>query len=217
MSGRRFWTASSFGLALLLGGCSPTIGLYHDVEGGAISRTRQPPPGMDLPFPNLADVPAATKAAPAGQQQVIAARAKSSVSAPSAGALEGLSLPGGAPPLPNVPGLNLPATPSPVVAAAVPPPAAAAPPPPPSPPVVIGFAPGKALLPASEAKKLASVAYARGQHYVIAGGFGEGNLPLALSRARRLADALTANGVPARAIRLTASAAGSGGFVQLVY
>jgi hypothetical protein len=218
MSGRRFWTASSFGLALLLGGCSPTIGLYHDVEGGAISKTRQPPPGMDQPYPNLADVPKATKPAPAGQQETIAAQAQNGVSAPSAGALAGLTLPDGAPPLPDVPGLNLPAKPSPVVAVVAPVPVAAAvPPSPPPPPVVIGFAPGKALLPPDDVKKLQFVAFTRGQHFVIAGGFGDGDLPLALSRARRLADALTAYGVPSRAIRLTASAAGSGGFVQLVY
>ena len=34
---------------------------------------------------------------------------------------------------------------------------------------------------------------------------------------KRVADALTADGVPASAIRLTAAADGSGGFVQLVY
>ena len=167
---------------------------------------------------NRKRTPAATKAAPAGQQQVIAARAKSSVSAPSAGALAGLTLPDGAPPLPDVPGLNLPAQPSPVEAIAAPVPVAAAvPPSPPPPPVAIGFAPGNALLPADEVKKLQIVAFTRGQHFVIAGGFGDGDLPLALSRARRLADAMTAYGVPARDIRLTASAAGSGGFVQLVY
>jgi hypothetical protein len=38
-----------------------------------------------------------------------------------------------------------------------------------------------------------------------------------LSRARRLSDALTANGVPPAAIQISAMEAGSGGFVQLVY
>jgi hypothetical protein len=217
MSGR-FWTASSFGLALVLCGCSPAIGVYHDVEGGAISKERQPPPGMDQPYPNLADIPAATKPARSGEQAAIAAQAQNGVSAPSAGALAGLTLPDGAPPLPDVPGLNLPAQPSPVVAmapaVAMPP---AAPPPPAPPPVAIGFASRSALLPAQAAKQIASVAAARGDAKVVAGGFGDGDLTLALSRARRLADALTAAGVPARDVRLTAAAAGSGGFVQLVY
>ena len=39
----------------------------------------------------------------------------------------------------------------------------------------------------------------------------------AISRAERLADALTADGVPATIIRLVAMSGGSGGFVQLLY
>lgn len=217
MGGRRIWTASSLGLALLLGGCSPTIGLYHDVEGGAISHNRQPPPGMDQPYPNLADVPAATQVAPANEQAEITARAQTGVSAPSPGALEGLSLPSGAPPLPNVPGVNIPAAPAQAVAAAPAAPAVPAAPPPPGPPVAIGFVPGSAVLTPAALKKIQLLAAERGHASVTAGGFGEGDLTLALSRARRLADALTASGVPGSDIRVTAAAAGSGGFVQLVY
>jgi hypothetical protein len=216
MGGRRFWTASSLGLALCLGGCGPTIGVYHDIEGGAISKARQPPPGMDQPYPNLADVPAATKVAPANEQAQITARAQTGVSAPSPGALEGLTLPTAAPPLPDVPGVNIPTAPAPVVAAApAPAPAPAAPPP--GPPVVIGFLRGSSILTPAEQKKIQIVAFEHGKATVLAGGFGEGDLSLGLSRARRLADELTASGVPGRQIRLTASAAGSGGFVQLVY
>jgi outer membrane protein OmpA-like peptidoglycan-associated protein len=57
----------------------------------------------------------------------------------------------------------------------------------------------------------------------LAAGFGDGGatdaaaLSLALARARAIADALTAAGVPPSAIILDAAAAGSGGFVQLVY
>jgi hypothetical protein len=217
MSGRRFWTASSFGLALVLGGCSPTIALYHDVEGGAISKTRQPPPGMDQPYPNLADVPAAPKPVPSNQQAAITQQAHNGVSAPSAGALAGLTLPGGVPPLPDVPGLNLPAQPTPAVAPEPAVHAVAPAPPPPASPVAIGFTRHSALLPFAETQKIRALAARRGTATVIAGGFGDGDLTLALARSRRLADALTANGVPGRAIRLTASAAGSGGFVQLVY
>ncbi len=218
MGGRRIWTASSLGLALVLGGCTPAIGVYHDVEGGAISRTRQPPPGMNQPYPNLADVPAATKAAPANEQAKITTQAQIGVSAPSPGALEGLSLPTAAPPLPDVPGVNIPtettsaATPAPAARAA-----AAPPPPPPGPPVDIGFVPGSALLTHAELKKIQILAFEHGKAEVLAGGFGEGDLNVALARARRLADALTASGVPGDEIRVTATASGSGGFVQLVY
>jgi hypothetical protein len=216
----RFWAASSVGLALLLGGCSTLIGAYHNVEGGAISQNRQPPPGMDLPYPNLADVPPAPQPgpAPATQQASITAQAHGGVSAPSPGALAGLTLPESVPPLPNVPGINIPATPTPspgLSATAAPAPAPA--PRPPAPPVAIGFVPGKALLTFNENRKVAALAASAGDASVIAGGFGEGSLTLALSRARRLADALTAAGVPAGHIRLVAAQAGSGGFVQLVY
>lgn len=218
MGGRRFGLAFSFALGLSLGGCAGTIGLYHDVEGGAISQTRQPPPGLDQPYPNLADVPAAHAAAPAGAQAAITAQAQSGVSAPAPGALAGLLLPTAAPPLPDVPGLNLPAEPSPapgpVFAGPMPLPAIPAPLPAAA---AIGFAPGSAVLPPSEAAKIGRLATARGQTDVLAGGFGEGSLTLALARARRLADALTADGVPGQNIRLDAMAAGSGGFVQLVY
>ena len=192
--------------------------MYHSVEGGAISKARQAPPGMDQPYPNLADVPAATRPEAAGAQAVITAQAQSGVSAPTPGALAGLSLPTAPPPLPNVPGLNLPAQPSPAPGpvAAI---AAAAPPPPPqaAPPLAIGFAPASALLPAAEAAKIKALAAARGHAGMVACGFGEGSLQLGLARARRLADALTADGVPGGVIRISAMAAGSGGFVQLVY
>lgn len=213
---RRYGAAFSFVAALALSGCSVPVGLYHDVEGGAISKTRQPPPGMNLPYPNLANVPPPVQPAAPGTQAAIAAQAHSGVSAPSAAALAGLTLPQAVPPLPDVPGLTLPATPTPV-----PPPAVAeAPPPPPKPPgppITIGFPPKTALLPFAAGKTLAAVAAGRGDATVIAGGFGDGSLPLALARARRLADALTAAGVPPGDIRLTAAADGSGGFVQLVY
>ena len=216
MGGRRFWTASSFGLALVLGGCSSTIGLYHDVEGGAISRARQPPPGMDQPYPNLADVPAAPKPMPAGEQATITPRPAAVYRPPRPARSPGWSCPAGAPPLPDVPGLDIPA-PQPAVVAAAQVPEAAKEPPPPGPPLAIGFAPGNALLPAAEAGKIKAFAATRGEATVLAGGFGDGSLPLALARARRVADALTASGVPGSDIRLVASAAGSGGFVQLVY
>jgi hypothetical protein len=55
-----------------------------------------------------------------------------------------------------------------------------------------------------------------GNAHVLAGGFGS-SFSLALARAQRLGEALTAAGVPAADIKLLARPAGSGGFVQLVY
>ena len=77
MAGRRLGAASWL-LALFLAGCSGPVGLYHSIEGGAIAQERQAPPGADLPYPNLADVPAA----PGGRahpmaQALIAARVAS--------------------------------------------------------------------------------------------------------------------------------------------
>ncbi|MDR3504771.1 MAG: hypothetical protein P4L52_00840 [Acidocella sp.] len=191
------------------------VGLYHSFEGGAIAQSRQAPPGANLPYPNLADVPAATQATPAGTQEAIEAQAHTGVSVPSPGALAGLTLPAAAPPVPSVPGLSLTAPPP---AAAAPVPVAAAPAPkPPGPPQGVAFRPGSALLPPEQAVVLKQFAAKRGGAQIRVGGFGDGNLPLALSRARRIADALTADGVPPDDIRVTAQASGSGGFAQLVY
>ncbi len=215
----RLGAAWSVVLAILLAGCAYPVGLYHNIEGGAIAQARQAPPGADQPYPNLADVPAAPAAAPAITQSSIDARVRGNtpdVSPPSAAALAGLTLPTAPPPLPDVPGLNLPATPSTPRVAAPTQAAAPAPAPQNSAPVALGFRPGSAVLPPDEVAALQDIAAARGNADVLAGGFGD-NLPLALARARRLADALTDSGVPPADIRITAMAAGSGGFVQLVY
>lgn len=212
---RRCGAAFSVVLAFSLCGCSSPVGLYHSFEGGAIAQNRQAPPGANLPYPNLADVPAGLPAMPAGEQEAIATQAHTGVSAPSPGALAGLTLPTAAPPVPNVPGLTLTAPPPPPPALA---PVAAAPAPkPPGPPQAVAFRPGSALLPPEQAVLLKRFAARRGAARIRIGGFGEGDLPLALSRARRIADALTADGVPPGDIRVTAQASGSGGFAQLVY
>ncbi|MCB5944850.1 hypothetical protein LI953_08845, partial [Acidocella sp. KAb 2-4] len=111
---RRGAAAFSVVLAFSLGGCSSPLGLYHSLEGGAIAQSRQAPPGANQPYPNLADVPAAPAATPAGAQAAIAAQARGAaggVSAPAPEALAGLALPIAAPPVPNVPGLQLTAPP----------------------------------------------------------------------------------------------------------
>ncbi len=216
------------GLSLLfLAGCGGPVGLYHDAEGGAIAQSRQPPPGQDLPYPNLAGVPTAPAVTAAAQATVaarVAGTAPPAVSPPAPGALEGLELPAGPPPPPNVPDLVVPKA-APVVAALaapVPPPVAAKPPP--SAPVALAFPRGSAVLPHDTAVALSGVAAASGSANMLVGGFGDAASPgdpaamtLAIARARRLADALTAAGIAPARIRLSAAAAGSGGFVQLVY
>jgi outer membrane protein OmpA-like peptidoglycan-associated protein len=226
---RRVLAFSAGVLGLGLAGCSGPIALYHKVEGGAIAQPRQDPPGSTLPYPNLASVPQTPVALTPGQQQAVDARingTSTGVSPASPGALAGLDLPDGPPPVPDVPGLDLPALPSPAPDA--PPrvvPVAATPARKASPPVVLGFAPGSALLNHQAANALIGIAATRGAAAVLVAGFGDAAGPpgdtaalnLALARAARLAAGLTAAGVPPAAIRLTAAAAGSGGYVQLVY
>jgi len=207
-----------FGL-FLLAGCAGPVGLYHDVEGGAIAQARQPPPGADLPYPNLASVPPARLALTPERLVPMSG----GVSAPAPGALAGLTLPSAPPPVPEIPGFVIPAGSAPPPAAMAAPIAAEASPPPGA-PVQLAFTPGSAVLTERASKALFAVALGRAQARVVAGGFGEAAMPgdaaalrLAVARARRIADALTAAGVPGSDIRMVAAAAGSGGFVQLVY
>jgi hypothetical protein len=218
MAGRRLSAASGV-LTLFLAGCSGPVGLYHSLEGGAISQRRQPPPGYNLPYPNLADVPPAPRPETADLQAKIAAKVANQatgVSPPSPLALAGLTLPGAPPPVPNIAGLYVPPLPPPPAPPETAPPKRPTPPNPP--PVLLAFARGSAVLPFQDVKPLSAVVAKRGQAHVLVGGFGDGtSLTLALARARRLADQLTANGVPPKVINLVASRDGSGGFVQLVY
>jgi outer membrane protein OmpA-like peptidoglycan-associated protein len=220
MTGRRLGAAWSVILAVVLAGCSSSVGLYHDIEGGAIAQYRQPPPGADLPYPNLANVPAAPALSTAISATSVNHKLHNTtpdVSPPSPGALAGLELPTAPPPNPDIPGLQLPSTPSTPV---IPPKIAAAPPPKPedSAPVAMAFPPNSAVLSSLNAPALQSIASGRGNASILVGGFGDDiSLALALARAQRLADALTANGVPPASIRLLAAQSGSGGFVQLVY
>lgn len=216
MVARQYAILAGILAATSLSGCSQTIGLYHDAQGGAIAQHRQPPPGADLPYPNLADVPAPTQPASANQ-----ATSAAGLTA-SPGALAGLSLPTAPPPVPVISGLTLPSGMAPAPAPAVvklpsppvPPKPVALPP---SPPVSIAFSPSSALLPYSQQVAIEGLAAKRGDGRFRVCGFGDGSLTLALARARRMADALTAAGVPDNKIDVSAFAAGSGGFVQLVY
>jgi hypothetical protein len=99
----------------------------------------------------------------------------------------------------------------------MPAPAPAAPPPP-GPAVLLAFPPHSAILPESELSALQKFVNGWTGEKIVAGGFGDdASLPLALARAQRLADALTADHVPASAIKLTAQADGHGGFVRFTY
>jgi len=215
---------------VVLAGCAGPVGLYHDVEGGAIAQARQAPPGADLPYPNLAAVPAAPVALSAAQQAAVAQRLNPAAPASAAtvanqAAIDGLTLPAGPPPPPDVPGLNIPSVPAPAPAPMAAPVAAAAPATPANgPPVVVAFAPGSAILGRDAVTAIQAAARSRGNGMMLAGGFGEQGagpqpaaLTLAIERAEAIADALTAAGVPADKVRLWAGAAGSGGFAQLVY
>ncbi len=204
--------AWSVWLAFILAGCSGPVGLYHSVEGGAIAQHREPPPGGNLPYPNLADVPPPpVLLTPAQEAKATAQASGAGVSAPSPQALQGLDLPGAPPPVPGIEA----AAPKP----AAPPPQAQAAPPAPRPPgsaIALAFPPHSAILPLTDLPALQKLAASRAGATILAGGFGD-TLPLALARAQRLADALTADGVPPNAIKLTAQAGGQGGFIQLVY
>ena len=218
MAGRRLGAASGL-LTLFLAGCSGPVGLYHSIEGGAIAQARQPPPGYNLPYPNLANVPPEPAPEAANAQAKIAAEVadqRTGVSAPSPAALAGLKLPGAPPPVPDIPGLHLPAIPSTPAPPKIVKPKPQTPPN--RPPVPLAFVTGSAVLPFQDVAPLHAVAAQRGQAHVLVGGFGDGtSLTLALARARRLAAQLTADGVPPGVINLVARRDGSGGFVQLVY
>jgi outer membrane protein OmpA-like peptidoglycan-associated protein len=233
--------------ACVLAGCAGPVAAYHDIEGGAIAQARQAPPGADQPYPNLAGVP--TKPTPPTEQEIEAVGARltpapasawpppprfpvrSAASAPipalvaNPAALEGLTLPGAAPPPPNVPGSYVPAVPAPhVITYAAPPKPAPVAKPVDSTPVSLAFAPDSAILDGKTDDALATLAGTRGDATMLVGGFGRPGagpdataLQLAVERARAIADALTAAGVPTGDVTMVAAADGAGGFVQLVY
>jgi outer membrane protein OmpA-like peptidoglycan-associated protein len=210
------------------------VALYHRAEGGDIGALRQPVPGSNLPYPNLASVPAAPTALTPAQTQAVQAQLAQAKAAPelptsvpdpaSRIALDGLMLPQAAPPEPDVPGIDwqgLPAVSEPVRPSAPP---ARKVERPDGPPILLAFQPKSALLSRDAQAALQALASARGSAHIRVGGFGEQSaapdaaaLALALYRARRIADALTAAGVPPQAITMVAAATGSGGFAQLVY
>jgi len=186
---------------------------------------------MDEPYRNLADVPPLPAPVTPEELANVSARlapvpAPQPALVPNPAALAGLTLPDGPPPAPVVPDIYVPPTPTPhVITYAAPPPP---PPPPPRPvdgaPVSLAFKPGSAVLESGVVDALQKFAAQRGDATVLVGGFGETGavadetaLALALNRARAIADALTAAGVPAADVTMLAMAGGDGGFVQLTY
>ena len=220
--------------ALGMTGCASPVRLFHEAEGGDIAALRQPPPGSELPYPNLASVPKAPAALTPTEKMAVGMQLSAARVTPYAGsvpaspeALAGLTLPGAPPPLPPVPGINWQGLP---VAAAPPspPPSPAPAAKPDGPPILLAFPPKTAILTPQAQTALTALALARGAACIRVGGFGGQDiaandvpdaaaLTLALYRARRIADGLTAAGVPPAKITLVAAAAGSGGFAQLVY
>ncbi len=218
------------GLALGLAGCAGPVTTYHNIAGGAIAQPRQVPPGAALPYPNLASVPTAPRPQTEQELEAMTARlapvpAPEPNMVPNPAALAGLTLPGNPPPPPDVPGVVIPHTPTPhVLVYKTPPPAPPAAKQPDGAPISLAFRPGSAILDSKTADAVTKLAGTAGDATVLAGGFGAPGavadaaaLKLALERARAIADALTAAGVPAGQVTLVAGANGSGGFAQLTY
>lgn len=92
--------------------------------------------------------------------------------------------------------------------------------------VTVEFVPGSAALPPGAADVLKGVVAKRGSAVVDVTGYGDAELSdpdaqtaalsLGLSRAQAVANVLTADGVPATAVRVGAEAGGRGASVRLV-
>ncbi len=134
-------------------------------------------------------------------------------------------IPDGPPQPPRIAGVNVP-----LVVTPTPPPATPPPGPPPTPvagkPVAIPFPPGSAVVPVAAKVPIQQVVGQRGPGTVNVVGFGDGDfsdpaaqaaaLPLALERARAVAAALRAAGVPNTAIRIAADPLGKGAAATVV-
>jgi outer membrane protein OmpA-like peptidoglycan-associated protein len=177
--------------------------------------------------PNAALQAANAPPAPAAPGAAAPAAAQASASASGLAAPDpDLPNPPAAPPPPPVlAGVNVPAVTAPTPLPVAPPPTPK-PPPPPGPPVGIAFPHGSGLLPEDALATLKSLAAQRGARAIAVTGFGEATsddpaaqaaaLPLALDRARAVAAALGAFGVPGSALRLVALPAGGGAVARVV-
>lgn len=180
------------GALLALAGCH-SYPLSILTGTGEASKPIPPAPGLDEPPPNLATVPARPPVLPEALQRSI----RSQLQAANA-SQNGLPAPaGGVAPKPETV----------TVAAPLPP------------PVLIGFAPGNAILARKDRDAIKALAARRGSAMIDAVGFAPSRtaagLHLALLRATAIANELTSIGVPAASIRIDALAVGSGGAAQL--
>jgi outer membrane protein OmpA-like peptidoglycan-associated protein len=215
----------------------PTIGAFSSgqpAQGTASSGTGTPSSGASAtpqahPQPSIPDAPAAPPSrAPRGSVE----------SAPLPNPQPAVGAQSAAGPAPEMP--NAPPAPPRIAGVSVPPTAPTAPPvapPKPSAPgaplsgneaaaVPVSFPLGSAVLPSDDNAALSALAARRGAHAIAVTGFGEATesmpakqsagLTLALARARAIAAALTADGVPASVLRIDAQAAGRGGAARLL-
>ena len=182
----------SFALLAPLAGCASPINRFHAYEGGVIAQHPPPPPGLNRPYPNLSAVPPRPQAISPADQRAIRAGllAENSKENQLPAPAGGVSIAAKTPPVSRV-----------------------------IPPLLLGFAPGSAILSTTERQMVSAFAAQRGTLMIRAAGFAaernQAGLRLALLRATAIANALTDSGVPGSFIRLAALTGAQGGAVQL--
>ncbi|WP_158801066.1 MULTISPECIES: OmpA family protein [unclassified Acidisoma] len=190
-------------------------------------------PSRKTKAPRTTALPAAGAAAPASSGFFAPTNEPSIPGAlsPAAQADEAMlpALPGSLPMAPSVPGFGIPQTPRVFVAAVPPPQPAPYVPPPPLPkvaPVMVGFAPGSAIITVPMDNALKALAHQRKTAHIEATGYGGAKtdaigvqaaaMPLAIERARAITVRLLASGVKRDQIRTEARATGTGGLARLI-
>jgi hypothetical protein len=199
-------------LVLGLTGCAGQSGPFSMFHGMA-AKPPAPAPGLAAPFPHLSSVPAKPATLSAADQQQIRAQLEAANKAALAALAPAQAAPSGSAALPihQAPMHQAPMHQAPMHQAL----AQAA-------PLLIGFAPGSAIIGHKQRVLLRNLAQRRGTApAMLAAGFAPaGDAPglrLALHRALAIADQLTDAGLPLADIRLAALTAGHGGFAALVY
>jgi len=190
-----------------------------------------PAPPAETAAPGSAPAPPASVPTPAGAAAVAGTPAPNAPLAPPGAAAQPTAAAAPAPPLPTTP----PPPPNLAAAPGASPPAPVAPPPAPpaaaAPPananaVSLTFVDGSADLPPTAASTLKALAARRGNSVIAVTGYGDATsdspdaqsaaLVLGLSRAKAIATALAADGVPGSAVQVDAQAIGRGGAARLV-
>jgi len=186
----------------------------HPVAGGDTDQANASLPAATAP-------PAPAPGSPVAHKAPVGPVTAAALPAPA----EMPTIPDAPPPAPQIAGIAVPAVTAPTLPPATPP---APPPPPPKAgaPVAIPFAAGSSILPAAGLAPVKLLATQRGNATIAVTGFGEATstdpaaqsaaLPLALERARAVAAALLADGVPSAAVRIAAEPQGSGAAATLI-